>query len=157
MNNYGRQTTKDIIVDTAEKNIPKKERKRKSHWLSQKAIEIAEERRNAKKQKDFSTFNNLNRVFQNQARKDKEIYLNDICRNMEENQAKGKSRNVFQAIKQITGKFAPRMATVKDQDGKVLTEGKEIQERWKQYTQRLYSRDEKISNDFTEEEFTEEP
>ena len=76
---------------------------------------------------------------------------------MEENQAKGKSRNVFQAIKQITGKFTPRMATVKDQDGKVLTEGKEIQERWKQYTQRLYSRDEKISNDFTEEEFTEEP
>ena len=76
---------------------------------------------------------------------------------MEENQAKGKSRNVFRAIKQITGKFTPRMATVKDQDGKVLTEGKEIQERWKQYTQRLYSRDGDISDDFTEEEFTEEP
>eukprot|EP00795_Rhopilema_esculentum_P013716 gene13716-biopygen3678 len=57
----------------------------------------------------------------------------------------------------ITGKFTPRMATVKDQNGKVLTEGKEIQERWKQYTQRLYSRDADISNDFTEEEFTEEP
>ena len=76
---------------------------------------------------------------------------------MEENQAKVTSRNVFRAIKQITGKFTPRMATVKDQDGKVLTKGKVIQERWKQYTQRLYSRDADISDDFTEEEFTEEP
>ena len=57
------QTKRDIIIATAEKNIPKKERNRKSHWLSQKAIEIAEDRRYAKKQKDHSKLNNLNRAY----------------------------------------------------------------------------------------------
>ncbi|BFY99382.1 hypothetical protein BsWGS_02422 [Bradybaena similaris] len=85
---------KDIIKDEAEKHLPKKIASRKSKWLSEETVEIAQ-RRHAKSQGDKTTVKELNAKFQREARKDKEHFLNAQCKEIEEFNQAGSSREMF--------------------------------------------------------------
>ena len=78
--------------------------------LSEEAIKIAEERREVKASDgDIKQIRKLNGDFQRQARKDKEQHIANICREMERDDQQGRSRNMFNKIREITGKFPPRL------------------------------------------------
>ena len=99
-----------IIRDEAKKNIPRLKKATKSHWLSERAIDIADRRRNAKTNAaSKQEINKISAEFQKQSRKDKENHLNALCMEIEENNKVGKTRDLFKQIKEITGEFKPRL------------------------------------------------
>src|SRR6218665_3094888 len=90
-----REKTKRTILETAEKHIPKKKKGKTTPWLSKEAISIADERKDANRVGDKDKVRSLNRAFQNQARENKEKHLNDMCKVMEEEGKKGRTREMF--------------------------------------------------------------
>ena len=103
-----------IVKDEAKDNIPKARKPKKSKWLTKVAIDIAEKRREAKKgQAHPDEVRKLNAEFQRQARKDKEDYLNRACKQIEDENRKGKTRYLFKKIREITGKNKPRIRGIK--------------------------------------------
>ena len=131
---------KQIIKDTAEIHIPKLVKKKKSAWLSDSALNIAQQRRDRKGSgASREEIQRLNAKFQRQARRDKEKYLNDMCIELEQQSSKGRTRDLFKTIKQITGKFTPRFSGLSNKEGKQLIEKEEITNRWKEYTEELYT------------------
>ena len=75
------------------------------------------------------------------ARRDKKAFLSDQCRETEENNRMGKTRDLFKKIKDTKGTFHAKMDTVKDRNGMALTEAKDIKKRWQEYTEELYKKD----------------
>ncbi|PIK55852.1 hypothetical protein BSL78_07243 [Apostichopus japonicus] len=117
------QEVEDIIKKAADRNIPRAKKQKKSKWLSKKAIEIADKRREAKKQGIHNReFRQLNADFQYQARKDKENHLNRVCAEIEADNQRGRTRDVFKKIRDITGEFKPRVGSVKSNAGGDLCE-----------------------------------
>ena len=84
-------------------------------------------------------YNYLCRKVQRSGRADKEAYLNELCQNVEEASVLSKSRMVYQSIKLITGKKAPRVSAIKDNAGKILTDPQDIKDRWKEHFDQLYN------------------
>ena len=80
-----------------------------------------------------------------------------MCAELENENRKGRTRNLFKKVREITGKFTARAGGLKDKDGKVLTEEAEIKQRWKEYTEDLYKRDSKITVRFEPAEYVHEP
>ena len=119
----------DIIEETGIKTIPKKKKCRKAKWLSKEALQIAEKRREAKSKGEKERYKHLNAEFQRTARKNKKAFLSDQCKVIEGNNRMGKTRNLCKKIGKIKGKFHARMGTIKDKNGKDLTEVKEIKKR----------------------------
>ena len=72
------------------------------------------------------------------ARKDKKAFLSDQCREIEENNRMGKTRDIFQKIRDTTGTFHAKMGTIKDRNSMDLTEAEDIKKRWQEYTEELY-------------------
>ncbi|KAG1652590.1 Craniofacial development protein 2 [Nymphon striatum] len=95
------------------------------------------------------------RVFQRQARRDD--YLNDQCAAVEENNRLGKTRDLFKKIREITGTFKARLAGLKSKSGGDLCEETLVKNRWKEYAENLYKRDENITTKFVGEDHEEEP
>ena len=89
----------DIVQETRIKTIPKKEKCKKAKWLSEKALQIAVKRREAKGKGEKIRYTHLNAEFQRRARSDKEAFLNDQCKEIEENNRMGKTRDLFQKIR----------------------------------------------------------
>ena len=114
----------DIVQETVIKTIPKKKKCKKATWLSEEASQIAEKR-----------YIYLNAEFQRRARRDKKALLNDQCREIEENNRMGKTRDLFKKIKI----FYVKMGTIKDRNGMDLTEAEDIKKRWKN-TQKNYTK-----------------
>ena len=83
----------------------------------------------------------LNAEFQRIARKDKKVFLSDQCKNIEENNRMGKTRDLFKKIRDTKGIFHAKMGTIKDRNGMDLTEAKDIKKRWQENTEKLYKRD----------------
>ena len=81
----------------------------------------------------------MNAEFQRIARRDKEAFLSDQCKEIEENNRLGKTRDHFKKIRDITGTFHAKMGTIKDRNGMNLTEADDIKKRWQEYTE-LYKR-----------------
>jgi exonuclease III len=147
----------EIVKEEAKRNIPTLTKKKKSKWLSEQAIKIADERRKMKARGDVQGMRRLNADFQRQARKDKETYLNKECMEIEENNKRGRTRDLFKKIRDITGKFTPRIGVMKNRDGKDLGEEFEIKKRWKEYTEELYMKDSNSSDIHQEIDYTVEP
>ena len=83
----------------------------------------------------------MNAEFQTIARRDKKAFLSDQCKEIEENNRVGKSRDVFKEIRDTKETFHAKMGTIKDRNGMGLTEAEDIKKRWQEYTEELYKKD----------------
>ena len=120
------------------KTIPKKKKCKKAKWLSEEALQIAEERREAKGKREKERYAHLNAEFQRIARRDKKAFLSDQCKEIEENNTMGKTRDLFKEIRDTKGTFPAKMGTIKDRNGMDLTEAEDIKKTWQEYTEELY-------------------
>ena len=123
------------------KTIPKKKKCKKAKWLSDEALQIAEKRREAKSKREKERYKHLNAEFQRIARRDKKAFLSDQCKEIEENNRMGKTRDLFRKIRDIKGTFHAKMGTIKDRNAMDLTEAEDIKKRWQEYTEELYKKD----------------
>ena len=83
----------------------------------------------------------LNAEFQRIARRDKKAFLSDQCKEIEENNRMGKTKNLFKKIRDTNGTFHAKMGTIKDRNDMDLTEVEDIKKRWQEYTEELYKKD----------------
>ena len=95
----------DIVQEAVIKTIPKKKKCRKEKWLSEEALQIAEERREAKDKGEKKRYTHLNAEFQRIARRDKKAFLSDQCKEIEENNRKEKTRDLFKKTRDTKGIF----------------------------------------------------
>ena len=96
---------RDIIQETGIKTIPKKKKCKKANWLSEEALQIAVKRREVKSKGEKEKYTHLNAEFQRIARRDKKAFLSDQCKEIEENNIMGKTRDLFQKIRDIKETF----------------------------------------------------
>ena len=98
-------------------------------------------RREVKSKGEKERYKHLNAEFQRIARKYKKTFLSDQCKEIEENNRMGKTRDLFKKIRDTTGTFHPKMGTIKDRNGMDLTETEDIEKMWQEYTEELYKKD----------------
>ena len=110
-----------IVQEAGIKTIPKKKKCKKSKWLSQEALQIAEKTREAKSKGEKERYTHIKAEFQRIARRDKKAFLNDQCEETEENNRMGKTRDLFKKIRDTKGTFHAKMGTIKDRNGMDLT------------------------------------
>ena len=120
------------------KTIPKKKKCKNAKWLSEEALKIAKKRREAKGQGEKERYTHLNAELQRIARKDKKAFLSDQCKEIEENNRMGKTRDILKKNRDTKGTFNAKMGTIKDRHGMDLTEAEDSKKRWQQYTEELY-------------------
>ena len=116
----------DIVQEAVIKNIPKK---MNGKWMSEETLQIAEERREAKGKGEKERYKHLNAEFQRIPRRDKKAFLSDQCKEIEENNRMGKTRDLFNKIRDAKGTFHAKMGTIKDRNGMDLTEAEDIKKR----------------------------
>ena len=109
--------------------------------LSEEALQIAEERRKRKDKREKEGYIHLNAEFQRIAKGDKKALLSDQCKEIEENNRMGKTRNLFKKIRDTKVIFHAKIGTIKDKNGMDLTEAEDIKGRWQDYTEELYKKD----------------
>ena len=131
----------DIVQEAVIKATPKKKKCKKAKWLSEEALQIAVKRREAKGKGEKERYTHLNAEFQRTPRRDKKAFLNDQCKEIEENNRMGKTRDLFMKIRDTEGTFHAKMGSIKDRNGMDLTEAEDIKKRWQQYTEELYKKD----------------
>ena len=131
----------DIVQEAVVKVILKKKKCKKAKWLSEEALQIAEEKKDAKAKGERERYIHLNAEFQRIARRDKKTFLSDQCREMEENNRMGKTGDLFKKIRDIKGTFHAKMDSIKDRNGMDLAEAEDIKKRWQEYTKELYKKD----------------
>ena len=112
----------------------------KAKWLSGEALQIAVKRRETKSKREKERYKHLNAEFQRIARRDKKAFFSDQCKEIEENNRMGKTRDLFKKIRDIKGTFHAKMGSIKDRNGMDLTEAEDIKKRWQEYTE-LYKKD----------------
>ena len=109
--------------------------------MSEEALQIAEDRREAKGKGEKERYIHLYAEFQRIARRDKTAFLSDQCKEIEENNRMGKTRDLFKKIRDTKGIVDAKMGTIKDRNGTDLTEAEDIKKRWQDYTAELYIKD----------------
>ena len=109
--------------------------------MSEKALQIAEKRRDAKVKGEKERYNNLNAEFQRTALRNKKTFLSDQFKEIEENNRMGKSIDLLKKIRDTREIFHSKMGTIKDRNGMDLTEADDIKKRWQEYTEELYKKD----------------
>ena len=112
-------------------------RKRNEKWLSEEALQIAVKRREAKSKGEKERYKYTNAEFQRIARRGKKAFLSDQCKEIEENNRMGKTRDLFNKIRDIKGTVLAKMGSRKDRNGMELTEAEDIKRRWQEYTEEL--------------------
>ena len=100
----------DTVQEAVIKTITKKKKYKKAKWLSDKALQIAEKRKDAKGKREKERYTHLNAEFQRIARRDKKAFLSDQCKEIEENNRMGKTRELFKKIRDTKGIFMQRWA-----------------------------------------------
>ena len=125
---------RDIVQETGSKIIPKKKECKKAKRLSEEALQIAAKRREVKSKGEKERYMHLNAEFQRIARRDKKAFLGDQCKEIEENNSMGKTRDLFKKIRDTKGTFQAKMDSVKDRNCMNLIEAEDIKKRWQEYT-----------------------
>ena len=110
----------------------------KSDMLSEEALQIAVKRREVKSKGEKERYTHLNAEFQGIARRDKKAFLSEQCKEIEESNRMGKTRDLFKKISDTKGTFHAYMGTIKERNGMDLTEAEDIKKRWQEYTEKLY-------------------
>ena len=116
---------RDIVQETGIKTIPKKKKCKQAKWLSEEALQIAVERREAKSKGEKERYTHLNAEFQRIATRDKKAFLRDQYKEIEENNRMGKTRDLFKKIRDTKGTFHVKIGLIKDRNGMDLTEAEE--------------------------------
>ena len=116
-----------------------KKKCKKGKWFSEKTIQIAEKRREAKGKAEKERYTHLNAEFQRITKRDKKAFLSDQCKEIEENNSMGKTRYFLKKIRDSKGTFHAKTGSIKDRNGMDLTEAEDIKKRWKEYTE-LYKK-----------------
>ncbi|KFD66335.1 hypothetical protein M514_21622 [Trichuris suis] len=132
---------RDIVQGTASRLIPPRTKSKKATWLSQEALRVAEDRREAKRKGERGRFVQLNAEFERLARRDREDFLEEQCTEVEENNRRGKIRDLYKKVRGIKEVFRPKISTIKDENGRDLTNIEEIKKRWRDYTNKLYKKE----------------
>ena len=109
--------------------------------MSEEALQIVEKRREAKSKEEKERYSHLNAEFQRIARRDKKDFLSDQCKEIEENNRMGKTRELFKKIRDTKGVFHAKMGTIKERNGMDLREAEDIKKGWQEYTEELYQKD----------------
>ena len=109
--------------------------------MSKEALQIAEKRREAKGKGEKERYIHLNAEFQRIARRDKKAFLSDQCKEIEENNRMGKTRDLFKKIRDTKGTLHGKMGTITNRNGMDLKEAEDIKKRWQEYTKELYKKD----------------
>ena len=103
---------------------------KKAKWLSGEALQIVVKRREAKSKGEKERYTHLNAEFQRISRRHKKVFLSDQCKEIEENNRMGKTRDLLKKIRDIKGTFHAKMGSIKDRNGMNLTEAEDIKKRW---------------------------
>ena len=127
----------DTVQETGIKTISIKKKCKKAKWLSGEALQIAAKRREAKSKGEKERCKHLNAEFQTIARRDKKVFFSDQCKEIEENNRMGKTRDLFKIIRDTKGTFHAKMGSIKDRNGMDLTEAEDIKKTWLEYTEEL--------------------
>ena len=117
------------IQEAVIKNTPKEKKCKKAKWLSEEALQIAEKRGEVKAKGQKEKYKHLNAKFQRIARKDEKVFLSDQCKEMEENNRLGKTRDLFKKVRDTKGTRHAKMGSIKDRNGMDLTEAEDIKKR----------------------------
>ena len=125
---------RDVVQETGIKIIPMEKKCKKAKWLSGEALQIAVKRREAKSKGEKDRYTYLNAEFQRIARRNKKAFFSDQCKEIEENNRIGTTRDLFKKIRDNTGTFHAKMGSIKDRNGMDLTEAEDIK-RWQEYTE----------------------
>ena len=109
--------------------------------MSEEALQIAMKKREVKDKGEKERYTHLSAESQRITRRDKKAFLSDQCKEIEENNRMGKTRDLFKRIRDTKGNFHAKMGTVKDRNGMDLTEAEDIKKRWHEYTEELFKKD----------------
>ena len=119
----------NIVQGAVIKTIPKKKKCKKAKWLSEEALQIAEKRREVKGKEEKERYTHLNAEVQRIARRDKKAFLSDQCKEIEENERIGKTKDLLKKIRYTKGNFHAKIGAIKDRNGMDLTEAEDIMKR----------------------------
>ena len=131
----------DIVQEVVIKTFPKKNKCKKAKWLSDEALQIAEKRRETKGKGEKEKYTHLNEEFQRIARRNKKAFLSDQCKEIEENDRMGKTKDLLKKIRDTKGIFHGKMGTIKERNGMDLTEAEDIKKGWQEDSEELYKKD----------------
>ena len=120
---------RDIVQETGIKIIPMEKKCKKAKWLSGEDLQIAVKRRDAKSKGEKERYKNLNAEFQRIARRDKKAFFSDQCKEIEEKNRMGKTRDLFKKSRDTKGAFHAKMGSIKNRNGMDLTEAEDIKKR----------------------------
>ena len=112
----------------------------KAKWLSGEALQIAVKRREAKSKGEKERYKHLNAEFQRIARRDKKAFFSGQCKEIEENNRMGNTRDLFKKMRDTKGTFHAKMGSIKDRNGLDLTEAEDTKKRWQEYTETVQKR-----------------
>ena len=132
---------RDIVQETGIKTIPMEKECKKAKWLSEEALQIAVKRREAKSKGERERYKYLNAELQRRARRDKKAFFSNQCKEIEESNRMGKTRDLFKKIKDTKETFHAKMGTIEDTNGMDLMKAEDIKKRWQEYTEELYKKD----------------
>ena len=130
----------NTVHEAVIKTIPKKKKCKKAKLLSEEALQIAEKKREVKGKGEKGRYIHLDVEFQRIARRNKKAFFRDQCKEIEENNRTGKTRDLFKKIRDTKGTFHAKMGSIKDRNGMDLIEAEDIKKRWQEYTE-LYKKD----------------
>ena len=128
------------VQQTGIKTITRKKKCKKAKCLSEEALQIPVKRREAKGKGEKERYSHLNAEFQRIARSDKKDFLSNQCKEIEETNRMGKTRDLFKKIRDSKGTFQAKMGSIKDRNVMDLTEAEDIKKRWQQNTEELYKK-----------------
>ena len=132
---------RDIVQETGIKTIAMEKKCKKAKWLSEEVLQIAVKRREVKSREEKERYTHLNAEFQRIARRDKKAFLIDQCKEIEENNRMGKTRDLFKKIRATKGTFHAKMGSIKDRNVMDLTEAEDSKKRWQVYMEEPYKKD----------------
>ena len=130
----------DIVQETGSRLFPRKRNTKKAKWLSEEALQIAVKRREVKSKGEKEIYTHLNAEFQRIARGDRKAFLSDQCKEIEENNRMGKTRDLFKKIRDTKGIFHTKKGSKKDRNGMDLTKAEDINKWWQEYKEELYKK-----------------
>ena len=131
----------DIVQETGIKTIAMEKKCKEANGLPEEVSQIALKSRKAKSKGEKERYTHLNAEFQRIARRDKKAFFSNRCKEIEENNRMGKTRDLFKKIRDTKGTFHGKMGTIKDRNGLDLTEAEDMKKRWQEYTEELYKKD----------------
>ena len=126
---------RDIVQETGIKTIPMEKKCKEATWLSVDTLQIAMKRRERKSKGEKERYKYLNADFQRIARRDKKAFFSNQCKEIEEKNRIGKTRDLFKKIRDTKGTFHAKMGSIKDRNGMDLTEAEDTKKRWQEYTE----------------------